>query len=387
MTAFEKHGGLQRDSTPLTYPYKPLDLTLISFVKTDDEIVKLFESVRMDLVTKWVMICDQPTKLAQHFYSPKIKWSIEFNEKTPIDDLSKVLTVAKPVGFVYFHNLTPTILKDGSELYQTAIDEKFWSTFEHLSTYITRQYNYTVLYNPDDQQRLIEDPTLYEVITGMSTPPYQVESLNQKMNVFTLDVTKAYTPLCHIGSKHGTDKSPYHIRMHDRHGYTALYHLLFRGLRTKPIVFGEIGILFGRSVTMWREYFHKTAKLVAFDYDRELLAKTVADTKVFMDVTDEKIIDQALIEGGASYDVLLDDSSHTLRDQLRLIQVGFKYVKPGGMLIIEDIFRDIPPNHFRDALNTLEDQIESCDWWNVNHQYANTAGWDNNTVLVITKRQ
>ena len=59
-----------------------------------------------------------------------------------------------------------------------------------------------------------------------------------------------------------------------------------------------------------------------------------------MDVKDSSTIIQSLTSTGGELDILLDDSTHTFEDQIRIIKDGLPYVKSGGMIIIEDIYRN-----------------------------------------------
>ena len=40
------------------------------------------------------------------------------------------------------------------------------------------------------------------------------------------------------------------------------------------------------------------------------------------------------------FDIIIDDSTHVIQHQNNIINTVFKYLKPGGMLIIEDIDRN-----------------------------------------------
>lgn len=167
------------------------------------------------------------------------------------------------------------------------------------------------------------------------------------------------TDLCHIGCKYGTDKSPliykcpYNISgNYSGHAYTPLYNTLFSPLRYKKINFGEIGIYKNYSMKMWREYF-PNANLYGWDCHpseaeesrykgmdfieeakKDNLYNTVYD---YMNVRDEDSIINSLEKSNIKFDILIDDSDHQFWSQVRIIRNSYKFLNPGGMLIIEDV--------------------------------------------------
>lgn len=172
------------------------------------------------------------------------------------------------------------------------------------------------------------------------------------------------TDLCKIASKYGTDKV-------DPHRYTPFYNYLFSIFRNRSdINLGEIGIYKNQSMKMWREYFPK-ANLYAWDCSQEdrlnahksylenlgiteiprtdyeddfvKLAKMdnlYSTTYDYMNVVDYESIQNAfekLYNNGIKFDVIIDDSDHRFYSQINIIRSSTKYLKPGGMLIIEDV--------------------------------------------------
>lgn len=158
------------------------------------------------------------------------------------------------------------------------------------------------------------------------------------------------TELCHIGEKYGTDKSPLVYSM-GHHSYTPFYNFLFSSIRYRPIVFGEIGIYKNASMKMWREYFpnatlygwdskpeHSTEERYRYDFvenaKSENLNNVIYD---YMNVRDETSIIESFEKTNTKFDVIIDDSSHDFWDQNKIIINAYKYLNPGGILIIEDI--------------------------------------------------
>jgi predicted O-methyltransferase YrrM len=205
-----------------------------------------------------------------------------------------------------------------------------------------------------------------------------------------IDSSDASTELCRIGRAAGTDKSPYNTVAH-RHPYTAVYSMLFSSLKNKPIRFAEIGVAGGASALLWEIYFtHPNAELRMFDRDEEFLRrahKHVGNRFTFalMDVSVDGDVFRAL--GNEPYDVILDDSSHDFEHQIRIIKEAWPLLKPGGMLIIEDIFRNESEERYAKALFEIEILESAVSTYFVVCEHKNrwSPGWDNDKLLVLVK--
>jgi len=180
----------------------------------------------------------------------------------------------------------------------------------------------------------------------------------------SIDSTDHKTKLCKLGGILNTDKSPYATDGTGGHrkGYTAVYELLFGPLKYKEINFLEIGIEKGASTFLWEQYF-ESAKLYAFEHDEGKIerVKQLADKTSFhkVDSGNKEQLEEVFKSTGVLFDIILEDASHQLEHQRNAIEIGVKYLKPGGILVIEDlnvndaedIFDEVIANHF--AFNTF----------------------------------
>jgi demethylmacrocin O-methyltransferase len=212
-----------------------------------------------------------------------------------------------------------------------------------------------------------------------------------------IDSTAAPTLLCLLGHETRTDKSPYNVVGH-RHPYTPVYSLLFGHLRGRPVRFAEIGLAMGASAEMWCKYFeHPDALILGFDRDQginRVVEGRVEDSRLrtgLMDVSVDGAV-RAALEGAAaagscdaSYDVIIDDSSHTHEHQIRIIREALPFVKSGGMLIIEDIFRSTAEEEYERLIGP---EIAACSevfFVDCEHKNKWSPGWDNDRLLVLIK--
>ena len=213
----------------------------------------------------------------------------------------------------------------------------------------------------------------------------------KKIQSITVDSTGAETHLCMLGSNYKTDKSPYNDAGH-RHPYTAVYSLFFSRFRFQPVRFVEIGIAGGNSILLWRTYFtHKDTHIFGFDRDKNFLENTLnfglpGVSVGEMDVYEEDSIRKGLEATGGNLDVLLDDSSHGLVDQIRIIKQGLPFVKPGGLIVIEDIFRDTPEEKYEEGLADVLDQFSLAMFVTTEHERRYSPGWNNDKLLFLVKK-
>jgi predicted O-methyltransferase YrrM len=166
--------------------------------------------------------------------------------------------------------------------------------------------------------------------------------------------------------------------------------MLFAGLKNKPIRFAEIGVAMGCSAAMWSRYFtHAEARIIEFDRDTGLLEhakERVIDGRLgigLMDVEVDGSVAKGL--GDEQYDVILDDSSHNVEHQIRIIREAFPRVKPGGMLIIEDVFRAQDEEEY---IKNIQPELAGCSaayFVICEHQLRWSPGWDNDKLFVLVK--
>jgi cyclopropane fatty-acyl-phospholipid synthase-like methyltransferase len=118
------------------------------------------------------------------------------------------------------------------------------------------------------------------------------------------------------------------------HSYIDEYERLLAPYRFKS-TFLEIGINRGHSLKMFAEYFVES-KVIGIeiwpgckdffkDYDHECQLIIGDGTKELPELKDIK------------FDVIIDDGSHMLNDQIASFNIYSKRMNPGGIYIIEDI--------------------------------------------------
>ena len=137
--------------------------------------------------------------------------------------------------------------------------------------------------------------------------------------------------------KHGSDKV-------DGHHYGAFYNGLMEQFENPKIL--EIGVLNGQSLRAWRELFPKS-DITGIDIV-EWYGKDPSIEFVKADIKKVKLEDK--------YDIIIDDSSHDLRESLFIITNFTKNLAENGVMVIEDV--QIPETYISAMQSVLPEGFE-----------------------------
>ena len=138
----------------------------------------------------------------------------------------------------------------------------------------------------------------------------------------------------HLGYKYGSDKSK------DDHAYVTVYANIFSSKRHTIFNLTEIGINMGQSLLIWHEYFPK-ATIYGIDTKIEPIVRSgfANATRIKLFQCDSLISAQVAQIGLAenSMDIIIDNGLHYRDTQEIVLDHFWRYLKPGGMYIIEDV--------------------------------------------------
>jgi predicted O-methyltransferase YrrM len=199
--------------------------------------------------------------------------------------------------------------------------------------------------------------------------------------------------LCEIGKKYDTDKSSQRSNVTDYrhcHPYTLFYDGLFKNKKDANLKIAELGILDGASLLMWKEYF-ANADIYGFEYNNDLITNFKQNfnneriTLANIDVTNADSIINAFRELNTLYDILIEDTTHQFEDQIRVIENAYHYLKPGGILIIEDIFKSYNENDYISRLAPILSNFQDYYFIELDHVNKNSTGWNNDKLFILIK--
>lgn len=148
-----------------------------------------------------------------------------------------------------------------------------------------------------------------------------------------------------IGLSDKGDRHPSH-----NHFYIDIYDEIISPMKDEPVQLLELGISTGASLLLWSQYL-KNGIITALDKNlpgRMDYLETLPNVNV--------ITGQAYDENNVAYlyqvlplqDIIIDDASHLIEDQIKGLHLYHRMVKPGGFFIVEDIYL---PNLFPFLMN------------------------------------
>ncbi len=119
------------------------------------------------------------------------------------------------------------------------------------------------------------------------------------------------------------------------HQYLHYYESLFHPIRKKVKTVLEIGIWYGGSLLMWRDYFDKATiyGIDIADHGEEMDKQERINAR-YMEAYSQEAVDSF---GDLTFDIIIDDGPHTLDSQKFASSFYTKLLKPNGIFVIEDI--------------------------------------------------
>ena len=142
------------------------------------------------------------------------------------------------------------------------------------------------------------------------------------------------------------------------HGYSDFYEKHFSKIRDKKLNILEIGSYSGASAAAFVKYF-KDINIYCLDIN---LTKFIYKSKRIhpfgLDISNKEMLKKFFdkinfFKKIKSFDIIIDDGSHILSDQLKAINYFFKYLSSGGYYVIEDY-------KFPEYIAHLKDTNDPC---------------------------
>lgn len=121
--------------------------------------------------------------------------------------------------------------------------------------------------------------------------------------------------------------------------YLSEYDRLFTPYRDAPISMLEIGIQNGGSLEIWSQYFSNAEKFVGCDINPDCQNLSYQDSRISVVVGDatQQETQSKIFEKCKTYDLIIEDGSHTSSDIVKTFAKYFDAVKDGGLFIAEDL--------------------------------------------------
>ena len=159
------------------------------------------------------------------------------------------------------------------------------------------------------------------------------------------------------------------------HSYIPVYETILAPYRHTAVNVLEIGLWHGHSLRMWEWYF-TMANVYGIDCSNRP-HDGMADLRPMIesgrhrieigDATKESDIDR--IYGDKKFDVVIDDSSHQIDSQLKIIDIFKSRMVEGGLIVVEDI-QDLDKD--REKFERLPYDVEVIDLRHKKGRYDDT---------------
>lgn len=136
--------------------------------------------------------------------------------------------------------------------------------------------------------------------------------------------------LDNIAKSYGTDKSS------EVHNYCIKYEKYLPFNRYDPLKILEIGVLNGKSLKTWKDYYYRS-HILGIDINPE--CKQYEEPRISVEIgsqADNVFLLDIMREHGP-FNMILDDGSHMNSHMIYSFEHLFESVKSGGVYVIEDI--------------------------------------------------
>ena len=168
-----------------------------------------------------------------------------------------------------------------------------------------------------------------------------------------------------------SDKGNYYINQYmqpikkknkriDAHGYSKIYERYFEKIRNGNLNVLELGSFYGNAAGAFFYYF-KNSSIYSGDICPDLFRyKSQRIKNFYINTSSEISIKKDLIDNQRIFNVIIEDASHTLKDQIISLFMLFKILSPKGIFICEEL--DFPEtrkdmninNEYPDLKNILK---------------------------------
>ena len=121
------------------------------------------------------------------------------------------------------------------------------------------------------------------------------------------------------------------------HGYSKYYEKIFSSKKNEKINIIEIGSFYGNASAALFFYF-KNANIYGADINPDMFKYISNRIKSFyIDSSSVESIKNEILDKNIYFDIIIEDASHMLKDQIISLFMLFPVIKSGGYFIVEEI--------------------------------------------------
>ena len=120
-------------------------------------------------------------------------------------------------------------------------------------------------------------------------------------------------------------------------GYTDFYHENLKGLKGKKLDILEIGVARGDGIASFYFYFPYSNLIGVDNNPFKTRYKSKRIRNMYVDISSKQILKNLTNHLNQKFDLIIEDCSHKLIDQILCFSENFKNLKKGGIYIVEDL--------------------------------------------------
>jgi hypothetical protein len=125
--------------------------------------------------------------------------------------------------------------------------------------------------------------------------------------------------------------------IHKWDNYFEVYDRHFNRFRKKAPVVVEIGVNFGGSLQMWRDYFGTKATIVGIDINPACQQMRDEGFEIMIGDQEDRTFWKEFRARFPRVDILIDDGGHSFKQQQVTFEEMYEHVHKDGVYLIEDI--------------------------------------------------
>ena len=121
------------------------------------------------------------------------------------------------------------------------------------------------------------------------------------------------------------------------HGYAKIYEKYLKEHKQKNLNIIELGSFYGNASAAFYFYF-KNSQIYSADINPDMyLYRSKRLVNFFTDTSSRASIEKNILTKNIQFDLIVEDASHMLKDQIISLFILFKSLKSGGFFIVEEI--------------------------------------------------
>ena len=121
------------------------------------------------------------------------------------------------------------------------------------------------------------------------------------------------------------------------HGYAKIYEKYLKEKKEKNLNIIELGSFYGNASAAFYFYF-KNSQIYSADINPDMyLYRSKRLKNFFTDTSSRASIENNILARNTKFDLIIEDASHMLKDQIISLFILFKNLNSGGIFIVEEI--------------------------------------------------